>query len=64
MIDQLSILLGVFGILYIVFWLVKNDGVKSIQDQKGFIKMRSKPKENPLKAATKNTRKRPYAARR
>ncbi|GEQ96453.1 hypothetical protein JCM17844_00900 [Iodidimonas gelatinilytica] len=63
MVDQLSILLGVFGILYIVFWLVKNDGAKSIQDQKGLIKMRANPERKPLNMAAKHTQKRSHKVR-
>ncbi|GAK32239.1 hypothetical protein JCM17846_25230 [Iodidimonas nitroreducens] len=41
MIDQLSILLGICGILYILFWIVKNDDAQSIQDQKGWLRLRA-----------------------
>jgi hypothetical protein len=41
MIDQLSILMGICGILYLVFWIVKNDGAQSIQDQKGWLRLRT-----------------------
>jgi hypothetical protein len=36
-----SIALGVFiiFILYIMFWIIKNDGARSIGDQTGFIRM-------------------------
>ncbi len=33
--------LAVFGIVYILFWSVRNDGVKDLGEQKGLLRMKA-----------------------
>jgi hypothetical protein len=48
---MISIALGLFivAIVYIAIWSIKNDGVRSIEDQSGFIRMRVPTKAKPTK---------------
>ncbi len=33
--------LAVFGIVYIIFWSVRNDGVKDLEEQNGLLRMKA-----------------------
>ena len=33
--------LALFGIVYIIFWSVRNDGVKHLGEQKGLLRMKA-----------------------
>ena len=33
--------LAVFGIVYIIFWSVRNDGVEDMREQKGLLRMKA-----------------------
>ncbi len=33
--------LALFGFVYIIFWSVRNDGVKDLREQKGLLRMKA-----------------------
>ena len=37
----LVFVLAVFSIIYIIFWSVRNDGVKDLGEQKGLLRMKA-----------------------
>lgn len=56
-----SIALGLFviAIIYVAVWSIKNDGLRSIRDQSGFIRMRV-----PRQAAVRKAKRQSAASRR
>jgi hypothetical protein len=48
MLESLYLLLGILAIWYILYWSIKNDKVRSIKEQKGWLRMTNDaPEHNP-----------------
>ena len=60
---MVSIALGIFilAILYVIFWSMKNDKARSIDEQTGFIRMREPTLKNKETAGRSNPRAAPGA---
>ncbi|TVR80163.1 MAG: hypothetical protein EA405_11265 [Rhodospirillales bacterium] len=40
MLTGIFLLAACFGVLYVIYWTIKNDNVNAPEDQTGFLKMR------------------------
>ena len=53
MLQSLYLLLGIVAIWYILYWSIRNDKVRSIKEQKGWLRMKNDGREHNPEATKK-----------
>lgn len=59
MFEALYFYIGCAGVIYIIYWSLKNDDTKSIEEQSGFIRMRTDASKESSETPKKKPKWRP-----